>query len=102
MFTVAGKGAFSLPRSYLVVFSSHATLWSGWDSENRHPCACPGFWTLAKNAGTMLLALLREWRKVRWKVVETDVEKQWRVEYRLESGLESALQSGTVSDAESE
>ena len=24
--------------------------------------------------------------KVRWKQVESEVEKQWRVEYRLESG----------------
>ena len=34
--------------------------------------------------------------------MESEVEKQWRVEYRLESGVESALQSGVVSDAESE
>ena len=40
--------------------------------------------------------------KVRWKEVESEVEKQWRVEYRLESGVENALQSGVVRDAESE
>ena len=40
--------------------------------------------------------------KVRWKEVEGEVQKQWRVECRLESGVESALQSGVVSHAKSE
>ena len=42
-----------------------ATLWSGWDSETRDPRASPGFWTLAENAGTTLLAPVRngmEWK----------------------------------------
>ena len=91
--TVAGKGTRRLPCSYLFVSSSHATLWSGWDTETCHPRACPGSWTLAENAGTRLLAPLRngmELKEQRWKEVASEVEKQRRV------------QSGVVSDAESE